>query len=160
MRTRNPPQVGSPVPPAKEADGEQLMALVAPAPPELVFPLIALGWVWLKRLKFSHRNSKAYRSLKAKRLKSPKSKLTRPGRRNKFRPESPNVKPTGSWKASGLYAKFPKGPFAAKAAFTSAGTLLGLPTKSGNEVMPVVPLALPALSPNVVPLVGVNGSPV
>src|SRR5258708_19983121 len=82
LRTRKPPQVGSPVPPAKEADGEQLMALVAPAPPELMFPLMASGWVWLKRLKFSHRNSKAYRSLKAKRLKSPKSKLTRPGRRS------------------------------------------------------------------------------
>jgi len=61
------------------------MALVAPAPPELMFPAdgVRLGVVEEIEILPSELEKRTV-SLKAKRLKSPKSKLTRPGRRKRI----------------------------------------------------------------------------
>src|SRR5713226_8837212 len=69
--------------------------------------------VWLKRLNVSHLKSKPVRSVNAKRLDRPKSKLTRPGRYSVLRPTLPNVRPVGVAKADGLKKSGPKLPAAA-----------------------------------------------
>jgi hypothetical protein len=70
--------------------------------------LMPLYCVWLKKLKFSQRNSKPVFSLILNRLKVPKSKLTRPGKLRVLRPTSPNVSHVGIVYAAGLYASGPR----------------------------------------------------
>src|ERR1700677_1555593 len=69
--------------------------------------LIPFHCGWLKTLKASARNSNAIDSCTLKCLKSPMSKLTRPGPTRELRQEPQNVTPVGWEYAPGLSSRGP-----------------------------------------------------
>jgi len=117
---------------------------------------MALNCVWLNKLKFSQRKSKPVFSVMGNFLKTPKSKLTTSGQVQSVAADVAECESRGDSESRRIVRE----RSTLRWILIGGETERGLPARSGREPAVAVPLATPALSPNVVPLVTVNGVPV